>query len=107
MYTINEILEYESDLSGNLHCVFKLDGDDKGTVRVLSTDLYYEWLSKLDEYKEYYMELDEEEEEYNFNPEFNFESWKNENECEDIVKEFIYENYSIDDLPDMEEHPLG
>ena len=33
MYTISEILEYETDDFGNLHCVFRVEGDEDKTVR--------------------------------------------------------------------------
>lgn len=107
MYTISEILEYESDQFGNLHCVFKVEGDENKTVRVISTESYYDWVSQQDDFKEYYINMNEDEDEYNFNTDFNFESWKEENEDEEIVKDFIYANYNYDDLPDVEDHPLG
>lgn len=107
IYAISEILEFESDPSGNLHCVFRIEGDEEGTVRVLSTESYYDWVSQQDDYKEYYINLNEDEDEYNFNTDFNFESWKEDNEDEDIIKEFIYSNYELDDLPDTEEHLLN
>lgn len=105
MYTISEIVEYDSDQFGNLHCVFKVEGDDKNNVRVISTESYYDWVSQQDEYKEYYINLNEEDE-YNFNTDFNFEEWKENNEDEEIVKEFIYSNYNYNDLPDAEEYPF-
>lgn len=107
MYTISEILEFESDQFGNLHCVFKVEGDEDKTVRVISTESYYDWVSQQDDFKEYYINMNEDEDEYNFNTDFNFESWKEENEDEEIVKDFIYSNYNYDDLPDVEDHPLG
>jgi hypothetical protein len=108
MYTISEILEYQTDDFGNLHCVFKLEGDEKGTVRVLSTASYYDWVSQLEEYTKYYINLNEDEDEYNFDNDFNFELWREENETEEIVKDFIYQNYeTIDDLPEIEDNPLA
>jgi hypothetical protein len=107
MYTIAEILEYETDDFGNLLCVFKVEGDDKGTVRVLTTSYYYDWVTQQEEYSNYYINLDEDEGEYNFNTEFNFEVWKEENESEEVIKTFIYENHSYDDLPEIEDSPLG
>jgi len=103
MYTISEIFEYESDQYGNLHCVFTLDGDEPRTARVISTESYYDWVSQQDKYKEYYINLNEEDE-YNFDTDFNFEDWKENNEDEEIIKEFIYSNYNYDDLPDVEDH---
>jgi len=108
MYTISEILEYQTDDFGNLHCVFRLEGDEKGTIRVLSTTSYYDWIGQLEEYKKYYINLNEDEDEYNFDNDFNFELWREENETEEIVKDFIYQNYeTIDELPEVEDNPLG
>ena len=107
MYTISEILQYETDDFGNLHCVFRIEGDENGTVRVLSTNYYHDWVSQQEDYVSYYINLNEDEGEYNFDSDFNFELWKEENESEDVVKSFIYENYDYDDLPETEEDPLS
>lgn len=108
MYTINEILEYETDDFGNLHCVFKVEGDEDGTVRVLSTASYYDWVSQQEEYLKYYISLNEDEDEYNFNSDFNFEMWKEENESEEVIKNFIYSSHpTIDDLPELEDDSLS
>lgn len=108
MYTISEIVEYETDDFGNLHCLFKLNGDEKGTVRVLSTSSYHDWISQQEDYTNYYINLNEDEDEYNFNTEFNFELWREENESEEIIKDFIYNTHpTVEDLPEVEDDPLS
>lgn len=107
MYTISEILEYETDDFGNLHCVFRVEGDEDKTVRVLSTASYHDWVSQQEDYMNYYINLNEDEDEYNFNSDFNFELWRDENESEDVIKNFIYSAYpNLEDLPEVEDNHL-
>lgn len=108
MYIISEILEYETDDYGNLHCVFRVEGDEDKTVRVISTASYHDWVSQQEDYMNYYIKLNEDEDEYNFNTDFNFELWKDENENEEVIKTFIYETYGdLEDLPEVEDDPLS
>jgi hypothetical protein len=105
MYAINEILEFESNEDGILHCVFRIEGDDPKTVRVISDGTYYTWASNQEESRGYYISsiLNESDDDSGeFNSEFDFQSWKEDNESEEIIIDFIYENYQVDDLPESE-----
>ena len=101
MYVIKEILEFNSD-DGILYCVFKIDGDEPKTARVISDDSYYDKISHLTESNDYYINSLNEDDIDDFNPTFDFESWKSENETEEFITNFIYENYQIEDLPEPE-----
>lgn len=102
MYTITEIIEFESSEDG-LHCIFKLEGDESNTARVISDDQYYDWVHQMDESRDYYISASSEEDDYDdFNPIFDFNTWKSDNETEDFIINYIYENYELNDLPESE-----
>jgi len=105
-YRISEIIEYNSDSSGNLHCTFRLKGDDKELVRVISSDFYFDWVIKQKDSYDYiassYYDEDSSENIGSISENFDFESWKSDNEDDDTIKSFIYENYLLSDMPDLE-----
>lgn len=103
MYTITDIIEFKSDNNGQLHCIFKIDGDEPNLVRFICDDDYYDWVERTDGNKDYYIgPLDDDDDFNDFNPVFDFDSWKEENETDEYIIDYIYENYSLDDLPEPE-----
>lgn len=105
-YKIKQILDYETDGSGFIRVEFRLIGDEKNKVRYLEGNNYTEWVETLDNNRNYSSdtwgsELYDEDFHTPYNV-FSFEDWKEENEDESVIKKFIYENFTITDLPDPE-----
>lgn len=105
-YRIKEILEYESDSSGFVRVEFRITGDPKDKVRYLESGSYVDWVESLDSNRRYTSEsfgYELYDEDFHAPPaQFDFDEWKDENEDESFIKKFIYENFSINDLPDPE-----
>lgn len=101
-YFINEILEMDCDDNGYLTVKFVLDGDEENTYRMLETDEYYYWVDDNynDEIGGEPLTDEWDEEYYHLNEGFNFIQWKDYNHSEEIVIEFIKDNFlTKEELP--------
>jgi len=94
-YIINEILEMDCDDNGYLSVKFILEEDEENTYRELETNEYYDWVDDNynDEISGEPLTNDWDEEEYHLNDEFNFIQWKDYNHSEEVVIEFIKDNF--------------
>lgn len=105
-YKIKEILDYESDNSGFIRIELRLVGDPKDSVRYLESDTYVDWVESQDHNRRYNSHIwGSEVYDEDFTPPytgFDFDEWKDEYEDDSIIKKFIYENFSMNDLPDPE-----
>lgn len=105
-YKISSIESYESDNSGYIRVEFRLKADSKTTTRVIESGSYVEWVESLDSNRGYISETwGSEFYDDDFSPSyngFNFDTWKDDHEDDSMIKKFIYENYTLNDLPDAE-----
>ena len=101
-YFINEILDMDCDDNGFLTVKFVLEGDENNTYRVLETEEYYYWVDDNynDEIGGESLTDEWDEENYHLNEGFNFIQWKDYNHSEEIVIEFIKDNFlTKEELP--------
>jgi hypothetical protein len=106
-YKITEIVSYETDSSGYIRVEFRIKDDPKNMVRLIEDTTYLDWVESLSSNRSYNSEswgADYYDDEFgqSHNP-FDFDSWKDENEDDSIIKKFVYENFTITTLPDPEE----
>ena len=105
-YKITEIKSYETDNSGYIHVEFRIKGDSKSTSRTIEDDNYIDWIESLDNNRSYGSEVwgvEYYDEDFSTPyTHFDFNEWKNENEDEGTIKKYIYDNVSLNDLPDPE-----
>jgi hypothetical protein len=101
-YFINDILEMDCDDNGKLNVRFVLEGDEENTYRELETNEYYDWVDENynDGDSDEPPANDWDEEEYELTEEFNFIVWKDYNHSEEVVIEFIKDNFiTKEELP--------
>jgi hypothetical protein len=106
-YFIVEVLDYDCDNEGVLTVTFTLEGDPEGTYRFIERDDYYYFAEEMAKEDDSYMLKEWEEGDFEgegyYYEQFDFREWKEYEHSEDLVKEFIYENYlKIGDLPEPE-----
>jgi hypothetical protein len=104
-YRIKEIITYETDSSGYINVEFRIIGDLKNKVRLLESNDYVDWVESLESNRRYGSDWGSDVFDDDFqNPYsgFDFYDWKEEFEDESMIKKYIYDNYSINDLPDLE-----
>lgn len=107
-YNISHIESYETDSSGYIRVEFRVRGDLKETLRLIEGNNYVDWVESLDSNRGYISEnwtsdlYDDDYSNSSSRSGFDFEEWKDENEDEGIIKKFIYENFSLNELPDPE-----
>jgi len=98
-YKITDIITYELDMSGLLSLNFRLNfDDDTEKCRYLETDLLVEWAEENDIDRVYWSTEHNEEEDY-YDNEFKFDHWWEDNDYPEIVERFIYDRFTINDLP--------
>jgi len=106
-YKISSIESYESDNSGYIRVEFRLKADSKTTIRIIESGSYVEWVESLDSNRGYISsetwgsELYDDDFNLSYN-DFDFDTWKDDHEDDTIIKKFIYENYTLNDLPEPE-----
>lgn len=105
-YIIEEVMEYDCDNDGMLSVTFRLEGDPADTYRFIETDDYYYFAEELAKDNGEYMVKEWEEGDFEgegyYYEQFDFREWVEYEQSEDVVKEFIYEQYpEKEDLPDL------
>jgi hypothetical protein len=92
----------DCDDNGNLNVRFVLEGDEENTYRELETNEYYDWVDENYNDEDSDEPLTDEwiEENYRLGKGFNFIEWKDYNHSEEVVIEFIKDNFlTKEELP--------
>jgi|TARA_B110000211_G_C13993463_1_gene515118 hypothetical protein len=107
-YIIEEVIEFECSNDGELTTQFRLEGDPDESYRQIVIDENYYYFAE-DICKEEGIYLTKEWEEGDFEDEghfyehFDFKEWREYEHSEDTIKEFIYEYYEKNLLPEIDE----
>ena len=99
---VKYVTRWKDDDNGFLTVKFVLEGDESNTHRVLESDEYYYWVDDNynDENDDEVLTDEWDEENYHLNEGFNFIQWKDYNHSEEIVIEFIKDNFlTKEELP--------
>jgi hypothetical protein len=104
-YLISEVIEFNCDEEGVINVVFKLEEDSEEKVRVLESDDYYYYAEEICVEDGSYMTKEWEEGDFESEghhyPQFDFREWLEFEHDEGSVKNFIYEYFKKEDLPEL------
>ena len=105
-YVIGEIIFFDCEPDGLLTVTFRLESDPEEGYRELETDDYYYYAEELAKGDDDYMikgwdEGDSDGEGSYYN-QFDFREWLEYEHNERSIKEFIYEYYTKESLPELE-----
>ncbi len=106
-FIIEEVIDNDCDGDGFVTTKVKLIGDPDGSYRLIESEDYYYFAESICEEEGIYMTKEWEEgdieDEGHFYEHFDFREWREYEHSEDMIKEFIYEYYSKDMLPEIDD----
>lgn len=105
-YVIKELIDFTCDTEGLLMVTFNLEGDPENGTRVIETGDYYYYAENICKGEGIYMskeweEGDTEGEGYYY-AQFDFEEWMEDDHSEDTIKDFMYQYYNKENIPELE-----
>ena len=104
-YRIEEVSYFHCETDGYLTVSFRLEGDPEDTYRNLETDEYYYCAKDESSRNNTYHTKEWDEGDFDdgsYYSHFDFTEWMEYEHDEDKVIEFIYDNYTIETLPQPE-----